>query len=1252
MVYRFQTAVKSHVSAFMKGAAGKIVKFCSAEIHLGRAPAGVPDNSILLFPLSPCFLGCGLAGIVSYKGAGDHPPLDLSPFGACLRGFETRSLSSGKPPADFPASYLGGDDAVDAARNHALSMKTNANFIRLCADAALQAELSKAVEKFAAFIEKEEARFLGEMGHMDSGDMDIVSRRIEILKDINWCLESEVLGNIRLTNNLITRAGDPVSFSTRETFKKINAVLKSIDRLEVRGRDSAGITVLFTFDKGEFERYRGTLYHESLMEQIKERANKEVLLNRGISIQDSQDEEGRHLVAFAVTYKVAAEIGSLGDNVAFIRNQIRNDALLQIAAGFNSLSVNVTAHTRWASVGAISEANCHPVDNTSATRRTEKTGLIHICLNGDIDNHRELKEEYEHRWDRVQEEITTDTKIIALQIEGYLKSGHEIKEAFLMAVNDFEGSHAISMVTSLSPGKLFLAQKGSGQAVFVGIAGDHYMPASEVYGFIEESDTYLKMDGETVFTGKNGKTQGQIFILDGNVGGIEGVQACYYDSTPIEITEKSLLHTEITSRDIDRQDFPHYFLKEISESPVSVEKTIQNRWKYESGKNSLMVPSLDDNVIPPSLAEALRSDRIRRIYFIGQGTAGVAAAACANILSHYLDDPQVQVSPLKASELSGFFLKEDDTEESLRDTLVIAISQSGTTTDTNRTVDMIKERGARTLAIVNRRDSDLTFKTEGVLYTSSGRDIEMSVASTKAFYSQIVAGTLLSLHITALKEQRSDEFISGEIEALLELPSAMKEVLALGPAIKESAEKLAPTRTYWAAVGSGPNKASADEIRIKLSELCYKTISSDYIEDKKHIDLSSEPLILVCTAGTKGTVIGDIIKDTAIFSAHKACPVVIADKGEDRFTPYAASVFHVPKVSQHLAPIVNTLVGHIWGYYAALSINRGSSFMFRYREELKAALDDYRMKGLDLYEVVLEKGFREKVAEFYNEFRVRRSENRIPAVMGFNTASDLTLLLKYLSGRLPVTDFELDFGKKGTPGNMLDTLFECMGNAVNNLARPVDAIKHQAKTVTVGTSRSSDKMEGLLFETLSEHGITLPQITNSNVLVLKNLQGIIATIKGAALYRISGLNLLGEPVSTTRIELVHKRGDLESIPSRVETDKQLKGTKHIIVREGNVYLGKGRKDNKNILVVPVISAAAGGTPVIEYILSLHVGFKESRIPLFVKIKALGGKFDRIRNTVAEHSVKWDDKLLDMIKVEDLFGDSAEKTGDYIVANIN
>ncbi|MBW1814951.1 MAG: SIS domain-containing protein, partial [Deltaproteobacteria bacterium] len=830
-------------------------------------------------------------------------------------------------------------------------------------------------------------------------------------------------------------------FSSVNIFKNINAVLNSIDRLEVRGRDSAGISLMFILEKAQFEKFEKTIENANLLDRVKERSAQDVLTNMGISINETKDESGKELSAITLTYKIAAEIGKLGDNIRFLRKQIKNDPILQLIADFPHRFHTVSSHTRWASVGAITEANCHPVDNDIPGTLKERTGIIHVCLNGDIDNYLELKDEFESDGNSIHSDITSDTKIIPIRIEKYLKQGHSVREAFRLAVNDFEGSHAISMHTDLAPGRLFLAQKGSGQS-----------------------------NGEIVAEGIEGDTHGQIFILSQKSGGgIEGIQAMFYDGTPVELGEKNIKHTKITSRDIDRQKFPHYFLKEISESPISVEKTLQNRWKIKEGDKKLYVTAIDETIIPQSLKKALTENQIRRIFFVGQGTAGVASLACADILSYYLDDPGIQINALKASELSGFKLDEHDDAQSMTDTLVIAISQSGTTTDTNRTVEMVKERGAYTLAIVNRRDSDITFKVNGVMYTSSGRDIEMSVASTKAFYSQIVAGAILGLFIADLKGRRNDAFISEEIKRLLEIPLHMRKVLAMKNKIEDSARRIAPARTYWAAVGSGPNKASADEIRIKLSELCYKTISSDFVEDKKHIDLSSEPLIIVCAAGTRPTVIGDIIKDTAIFKAHKAIPVVIADEGEKRFDPYAADVFNVPVVSEHLAPILNTLVGHLWGYYAALAINEGSRFLYGFQEEIRNTLDEHDKRGMDVYEAILEKSFKEKIISFYNEFRKKKTQNHFPTAMGPEAASDLTLLLKYLYGRLPVSDFELDFGIKGTPLNMLNSLFRCLGESINCMARPVDAIKHQAKTVTVGTSRISEKVEGILFEALAAH---------------------------------------------------------------------------------------------------------------------------------------------------------------------------------------
>jgi glucosamine--fructose-6-phosphate aminotransferase (isomerizing) len=540
-----------------------------------------------------------------------------------------------------------------------------------------------------------------------------------------------------------------------------------------------------------------------------------------------------------------------------------------------------------------------------------------------------------------------------------------------------------------------------------------------------------------------------------------------------------------------------------------------------------------------------------------------------------------------------------------------------------------------------------------VLYTSSGRDIEMSVASTKAFYSQITAGAVLGLHIAGILQARSPRFITEQIHEIMALPDKMRTILGMREQIKASADRLAVSKQYWATVGSGSNKASADEIRIKLSELCYKTISSDFIEDKKHIDLSSEPLIIICAAGTRESVLGDIIKDTAIFHAHKAAPVVITTIGENRFDLYAADVFKIPETMEHFAPVLNTLVGHIWGYYAALAINEGSRFMYEGRAQVQEILDEYTSMGHDVYEVLLEKKFRETIARFYNKFSKNRRLGKFPVAMGLDNVANITLLLKYLSGRLPVSDFEVDFETKGTPTNMLNTFFENMGHAVNIMARPVDAIKHQAKTVTVGTSRISEKFEGSVFDELVANKIQIAQITNKNVLVIKNLQEVIQAVNGGFLYQISGLSLLGDVTQETKIKVTNKTGILKDEVSRVETDPRLKGTKNIIVREGNVYIGKGRKDGKNILVIPVISSNPATPNIIEYILSLNISFKPTtEVPLLKKIKALGGKYNRLKDWILESdNFQWDDSYLNLIDVETLFGDTAETVVEKILEKI-
>ena len=459
---------------------------------------------------------------------------------------------------------------------------------------------------------------------------------------------------------------------------------------------------------------------------------------------------------------------------------------------------------------------------------------------------------------------------------------------------------AIGAGVATEPSRLFVALRGSGQGLYVGFADDAYIVASEPYGVVEESDRYLRLDGE------NG---GEIVVLDGDRDGPDGLERWSYDGASSPVTDDDVAIAEVTTRDIDRGSAPHYLLKEITESPVSLAKTL--RGKIEPDGDEL-VAAVGEIALPTAVVERLADGTITRVRVIGQGTAAVAGQSMAALLDE-LTDGELDVDAVTATELSGFAMRLD-----MSDTLAIAVSQSGTTTDTNRTVDLLRGRGAAVLGIVNRRGSDLTDKADGVLFTSDGRDVEMSVASTKAFYAQVAAGALLACAVAQAAGLGDRRRRTRLLSSLRSLPDAMRAVIARRPAIVDAA-RLAPPKRYWAVVGNGPNKIAAEEVRIKLSELCYKSIACDSTEDKKHIDLSAEPLILVCAAGLRGSTADAVAKEVAIFSAHKATPVVIADEGDQRYG--AAAVIDVPPVDPALGFVLSAMAGHLFGYEAALAID-------------------------------------------------------------------------------------------------------------------------------------------------------------------------------------------------------------------------------------------------------------------------------------------------------------------------------------------
>ena len=768
--------------------------------------------------------------------------------------------------------------------------------------------------------------------------------------------------------------------------------------------------------------------------------------------------------------------------------------------------------------------------------------------------------------------ITTDSKTVPALMGRRLAEGLASGEAFRRTVAECEGSVAVAVCTAGSPDRLQLALRGSGQALYVGLADDAFIVASEPYGVVEETSDYLRMDGEAVAGGGNPDGgRGQIVELDGSRAGlIDGVSRHSYDGTPLPVAPDEVSTAAITTRDIDRGDHRHYLLKEIGEAPASFRKTLRGRIiDTPDGPG----PSLGPEALPEVVRSGLRDRSVAKVVAIGQGTAAVAGESFARCLRTLLADAgcaaALDVRALLATELSAFHLTDD-----MSDTLVVAISQSGTTTDTNRTVDLVRARGGSVVAVVNRRNSDLTDRADGVLYTSDGRDVEMSVASTKAFYSQVAAGCLLAVAVAGeVAGERGAAARRSLLETLRSMPSVLEAVLERRAAIGETARRLAPGRRHWAVVGNGPNQVAAREVRIKLSELCYRSISADATEDKKHIDLSAEPLVLVCAAGLSGSVADDVAKEVAIFGAHRAAPVVVADDGDTRYEG-ASAVLPVPRVDPRLAFLPATMVGHLFGYEAALAIDAGAQPLREARAAIEAAAALPDSTAEEVLRLALP-ALRQSNTAFSAGLRRGDYNGHLEA----STAVRIVTLMRFAVGLAPLDVYELELGRIGTPEALIDDLEAALSVGIDELTRPVDAIRHQAKTVTVGISRSDQTLlEAPLIRAVLASGAPRDNLSYSTVRALADLSPAVAEVLGHTRYRLDGLE---------GIAVVDQGGIATQITSRTSSAPSLTGSKRRVAGERRVLAARGRHDGRTVVFVPEV--AAGATVGITL---LHVRFED------------------------------------------------------------
>ena len=1136
---------------------------------------------------------CGIVAVLRRRS--DREPPHLGALATGLDGVVAALLAATNGPV-AAAGIVDAADALDAIDG---ALRGVPGLRALLADRVALAGLEHRAGELQRSLLALEAR----LDREPIADVDALNQAFERVKDAAWAITCDRLPAARAIDELAPAAAHHAEI---EAYASIQLALSALDRLEVRGRDSAGLHVLVSGHDLDLE-------DATVARLVADR--RDPLFTAGaVSVADG---------SLAFVYKTAAEIGELGDNTTALRAQIRGDELLRLALRAPDASAVVMAHTRWASVGLVSEENAHPLDHEELDRRDGP--YVVAALNGDVDNYADLQASAGLRF---AAEVTTDAKVIPALVSRRIAVGDEPVEAFRSSVARFEGSVAVVAQAAAEQDRLMLALRGSGQALYVGLDDDTFVVASEPYGLVEEARRYLRLDGETALEPGEPSTQGQVVVVDARrAGDVEGIERWSYDGRVLPVTDRELHRPEITTRDVDRGEFPHYLLKEMSEAPASWRKTLRGR-VVETGDGFAV--RLPDDALPPGLRDRLRDGRIRRVVAIGQGTAHVAGQSLAAALRALLPGRSIVAEALAATELSGFGVVDDMT-----DTLVVAISQSGTTTDTNRTADIARARGACVVSIVNRRQSDLVDKSDGVLYTSDGRDVEMSVASTKAFYSQIAAGFLLACALAAEVDGGAGARARHEVlAALRELPDAMSVVLASRERIAEVAARHAPRHRSWAVVGNGSNRVAALEVRIKLSELCYKSIACDVTEDKKHIDLSSEPLIFVCAAGLHGSNADDVGKELAIYRAHRAVPIVVADDGESRFAS-AVETLAVPSVHPAVAFVLSTMAGHLFGYEAALAIDATA----RPLREARGSVEALVARGLEPDGDVLDALARDlegAVARFFDDLRTGTYDGQLDA----GTAVRLAALLRYATSVVPLDAYQVEFGRVGTPATLIEDLLGALGAAIDALTRPVDAIRHQAKTVTVGISRADETLlrVALVGEVLAA-GAPRDRLTYRALRTLVGLDPAVDTVLGHTRYRIEG-----DPgVAGATIHVVDRSGIAAAIPSRTETNPTLRGTKHRVAFEREVTVVRGRADGRTLVIVPEVK----GTQATGLTL-LHVRFHDRLAPEGARrvLQAYRDRYAAIRDQVTETEPVMRDDVLGGIDLVELLTEPVVRLADH------
>jgi glutamine---fructose-6-phosphate transaminase (isomerizing) len=542
---------------------------------------------------------------------------------------------------------------------------------------------------------------------------------------------------------------------------------------------------------------------------------------------------------------------------------VGNLQFLKDAAGSNgSVSSHGLGHTRWATHGAVTERNAHPLTGCEDAR-------LAIVLNGIVENYRELKESLIAEGHTFGSE--TDAEVVVHLVERHYTG--DLPDAVRAAYRELEGHFAFVVIHDDHPDLLVGARRQC--PLVVGVGDGEMFLASAVAAFLSETrKVQLIEDGEIVAITPEGA---RFFTEQGEVEH-KDVEPVDWDD---EIAEKGGYET--------------FMLKEIYEQPEAVRETIGDRAR----RGKLVLEGI-------GLSE-LEIQNLRRIVIVACGTAYHAGVVGRYIIEEWA---RVPVEPDIASEWRY------RNPVLSKDTLVIGITQSGETADTIAAMQLARQQGARTLAITNMMGTQITREVDSVLYTRAG--LEIGVAATKTFTAQVALLSLIALKLAQIKRTIPEEEIEFILEELFDLPEKMEQFLDGNHPIEEIAERHYQ-KPFFLYLGRHIGLPVALEGALKLKEISYIPTEAYSAGEMKHgpIALLDSETPVVCVATDQKIVYDKVVSNIQEVRARGAQVIAIATDGNEDIQHHADDVIYIPRTPAFLQAVLAVLPLQLLAYRIA-----------------------------------------------------------------------------------------------------------------------------------------------------------------------------------------------------------------------------------------------------------------------------------------------------------------------------------------------